>query len=237
MSDKFVTCYSHPDTAYDILNRLIDARKHDKASAIKRSFYIAREFAEESSMDIEGRMVDTASTTLSYRDVDIVLEKDNHSPVYVARIEREIGAPCLPAYNQNLVKEGKVLTIDEVKKRLDKMRRRASKEQKDLRELGVEVTIAPSPETEGAIDALEFLYNNGIGRKFYDICQTLFWKIVERERDRLFYIRRHPKQTSLHICHNEALLEEIKTLEWAIGENPFMPLAINGGGYNGFSRF
>lgn len=236
MSERYVTAITGSETAVEILESLIEMRKHEGTSTKKGSYQI-REFPENQSLDTAGRPVECCSSILNGRDIDLAVADEGTFINLANKLEREIGVPNLPKYNAKNLSEGKMVSLADIKSRLDKMRRRAEKHKKDLRAIGAEVTDVPSPQVEGAIEALDWLYNNGDGRKYHDIAYYLYRKLVARERDRLFYIRRHPKQQSLHICHNEELNEEISTLIWALNGNPFVKVAMKGDGYCGQARF
>jgi hypothetical protein len=239
MSDRYTTAITGTETATEILESLIELRKSEVAGGMKRTSYLIREFSENQSMDVTGRPVESAHVSLHGRELDAAVQDEQSFLQICLRLEREIGLPMLPKYDPKVIEEKPLATLDEIRAKLDKMRKRLAKHQKDIRAIGADAEGVPVPEVEGAIDALEWLYNNGVGRKFHDIAYQLYRKLVSRERDRLFYIRRHNKQTSLHVCHDEALVEEISTLVWAIKGNPFikavmkMPMA----GYHGSARF
>lgn len=225
-------------TALEVVDLLIKKRSDDIKNGHGQRTYIIREFSESASIDINGRTVESPMMRVSAREIDYAIDNLDIKNALATRIEEGFGVPNLPLINVNNIHGRTVRPINEIREKLDKYKRRARAEIKNLKAIGADIEEAQDPRTVGALEALTWLYNSGEGRAFADVANLLFKKLVAREKDMLFHRRRHPKQPSMHVCHDEQLLEEIQMLEWAIKGNPFDEIAKNGyGGYLGVSRF
>lgn len=217
------------ETAFDILDRAVKRRKKDVAK--KRMFgFRFSEFSPEKSFDIQGRAVSSAHVDYSSSDIDALssknAEKSEKHMVYLASgLELRIGAPAL-VYPE--VERSKIKPRDktQVEQRLKKWRNRASNEMKALREICSDIDECQNETVVSAIDTLHWVLTqytkdgiNQIGMS--NILDKLFRLIVRRERDKLFYHRRHKHVPSLHKCQDEKILSAIEQIEWVLGENPF----------------
>ncbi len=108
----------------------------------------------------------------------------------------------------------KVRSVEDVYARLEKMRRRAQYELKSLREIHEDMKSTTNLRTKISISLLEDLYNKGKGRSVDVVLDMLFISIVQTEKDKMFYVRRHPNIRILHKCQNESILESINILQW-----------------------
>lgn len=150
---------------------------------------------------------------------------------YYNTIEKTLGAPNLISkYEINEKLMSSLRTVIEIKEQLDRFKKREKFELKLLREICPTIKSTQNYSTKSALKILSWLYNNGDGQKLDLIIEKLWESLYDREKDRLFYIRRHPKQRVLHFCSDDVILETVKHLEWMfISGNPFRNIRrING---------
>lgn len=225
--------------ALDVIDALIKKRTSEIREGIVERAYIVREFSESKSVDVNGRTVESPFMNIVSRDLDYANSNKDSRNVLAMQLEQKLGVPHLPQVNIGDIKTRPVKSLDDIRTRLNKMKRRAAKEVKEVRDIGAaDIAEAQNPSTLGALEALNWLYNNGTGRDFHTIMLHLFRRTVIREHDKLFHVRRHPAQRPLHVSHNEQLIEEINTLHWAVNGNPLDEVAqTTHGGYLGSSRF
>ena len=229
--------YINGYTAGDLLVSLISEREKDKAVGLAESYSIY-EFPPEECIDNTGEMIRCRSVKVGRLDIDRLgkdLRKEGQIGPSWAKwartLEDMIGAPALLVLDTIDVK---VRPLYEIAEKLNAYRRSAKYELKQLRKIYSEFEESQNPQTVGGLYALNWLFNNGTARESKDISLTLYVAIVSRERDRLFYVSRHPSQKSLHKCQDNELLEKIKILKWALFDvNPF----IGATNYNGQSVF
>lgn len=140
---------------------------------------------------------------------------------YCNSIEIKIGVPNFQS-KWKIESDLNFKSSVEIKARLAKFERREKFELKSLREMCPDIKSSQNPSTRAALKILSWLYNNDNGRKQESIIKKLWETLYDREKDKLFYIRRHPGERMLHCCNDDAILETISHLEWMfIGGNPF----------------
>jgi hypothetical protein len=116
----------------------------------------------------------------------------------------------------------KIKTTEEIQERLAKYLRREVFELKILREICPEIEATQNRATVAAISVLTWLYNKGKSRDQGEIAKELYEAVFDREQDKLFYVRRHPKERVLHCCNDEAILERVSHLTWVfVNGSPF----------------
>lgn len=200
-------CYKENDTAAETLERVLITVKKDLADG-KKFQYRVREFSKDESLDVNGEFVPN-------NEVQIEPGQINSGYVdYALILEDKIGAPNLPGYSPKYANEVKLRGIDDVCTKLLKFRKKAVKELKSIRETFPDAKETTSLSTIGALEILNWVVNDGNYRTLREITERLYRLIVARERDKLFYIRRHPKVPILHSCQNEEILSQIEILKW-----------------------
>jgi len=226
------------ETAQDVLDRMIDAytkHKKKKSKLNSKNSYSIREFSFVDSMDINGIDVISPVFTLGLRNIATLVDETMSNKLksasytnYCNQIEITLGAPNLPKME---VKDTlKLRTSDEIKNRLEKFLKREKFELKILRDICQDIKVTQNLETKSSIFVLKWLYNGGTSPSQEEIVNELRLAIIDRERDKLFYIRRHPQQAMLHRCNNDAIIARVLHLAWVfVKGNPFnKELGVNG---------
>ena len=218
----FIFNLSNRETASNILDRVIGKINKDAKAEITRPAYFVREFSRDESLDINGSEHESPRFSVDTKLVNLIKTKESLAQNVICRqIEYGIGAPYLAAFSISSSKL-KLRANEEVSLALAKYKRREAFELKSLREMCEEINKTQNPSTKAAIDILLWLSNDGKGRSTNAIAEKLYWNLFAREKDKLFYIRRHPKQGMLHCCNDAAILERIHHLDWMFIENkPF----------------
>jgi hypothetical protein len=239
--DVFVPFMMRGETASQVFDRVFSKYIEDVGAIKTKTKYTIREFAKEHSIDTRGEEALSPTFTISHKSlssvaelmlklksvsVDPVLAKKNKRLVaaginkFCNQIEQTIGAPNLPDLQIKL--DLKIRQHDEIKERLSKFERREIFELKSLREIWPEIKCTQNRSTVEALKILRWLYNAGRCREQHAIIELLHKSIIDRERDKLFYVRKHPKSKMLHMCNDDTILERIKHLEWMfIDGSPF----------------
>lgn len=232
MKDKslYTTSLHADETACNILDRLIEKYKKDKKAGRIRKFLV-REFSVEESFDREGSPIPSSNFQLNVSIVDKMMTEKKKSPhqrrqtnAQAKGMEIAIGAPHL-VYPK--IDKSKILPKpkSDVIKCLEKWRSRAQAEMKALRELCDTINECQNERIVSAIETLHWVLTqyteDGINQMgMSNILDHLFILTVRKERDKLFYVRRHPDDLSLHKCQNQGLLTSIEQIEWVLGCNP-----------------
>lgn len=223
ISDTWIKAMKPRETASDILERFIAAGEKDKKVKRKRNMYQIREFSKEASVDINGSTAISPHYTLDARNLATLSTKDVSQNYihFCNQIETALGAPNLPI---RIEIDGypKLKSPEKIKERLAKYLRREVFELKILREICPEIEKTQNRATKAAITILTWLHNKGKNRNQGEVAKELYEAIFDREQDKLFYVRRHPKERMLHCCNDDAILERVSHLTWVfVNGNPF----------------
>ncbi len=215
------------ETAREILDRGKKKLKREKEAG---AALLLKEFSKEGSFDVNGDIAKSPQLVITRQEL-----KPGQTHNLCSRIETSIGAPFLT--KNEITHEScsllKVRPISEISERLAKYKKKQMFELKSLREICVQINTVEEPASRYAVSILSYLYNLGHGRNKKNIVIKLQSLILQRERDKLFYMRRHPKQRMLHSCHDDTILEQIKHLEWVfIGKHPFEGVKSNALSYS-----
>jgi len=224
--------YEDGMTAVDCLKLLLKCYAED---AIKATYYTIREFSEHESIDIDGVKIPCREYVLSANNLAKISKfKNLHSPggrELFLGIERAIGAPALYLPDSFYASSFDVRSSDEVSSMIDRVSRRIAYAKKRLSNNGIE---APEPNTEddSAIKVLLKIKDNYNSMEKH--IAEYFLYIVRRERDKLFYIHRHPKVSNMHRCQDTSILSAINTYNWFFLNQPIF---IEKGFSYGYSSF
>lgn len=221
--------YKDGETAGDIILRILKERKNEKLNIT----YVVREFSMEDSLDVNGSNVGCFTYGVSGASFNNIEAEQKVKKGDSARfrnvtynniaqaLEASIGAPFLDRPKVDF-KKIKLRPIGEVAGLLNKYERKKTKELKTLKEFFEKIKESLNPRTNAGLVACKYLYNGGKARNPEEVFEWYFSLIVKRERDKLFYIRRHANNQDMHICHDEGILESIKIAKWMIVKgNPF----------------
>lgn len=249
---KFVISLEPGETTYDVISRLADRALKDSKSKTyaSRNSYCVREFSAYQSIDREGRNVGCASynfprrelqkispmftdladkTGLSPEDEGVLLNSIQRFDIHAVKLENAIGVPHL-FYPK--IKKTNIYPLPkaDVEKRLERFRNRAAAEIKQVRQMFHGIDDCLNDKLVSAINVLHWILtqytDNGIDQNgLKNILDELFKLIVARERDKLFYLRRHPSDATLHRCQDPTILSSIEQIVWVLGSNPFISAA------------
>ena len=216
------------DTASDILERIIKAYQKDKRAANKKAGYTMREFSQEQSVDTHGTEASSPMFTLDKNSLSLLDKKEVDERLlranyinYCNQIEQILGAPNLPP-SIELTGNPEIRTPEQIKERLEKFRKREKFELKLLREIYPAIRVTQNRATKIAIAELTWLYNSGKSRDQGAIAIRPYEALFDREKDKLFYVRKLKQYPMLHKCGDEAILERISHLTWIfIKGSPF----------------
>ena len=140
---------------------------------------------------------------------------------YCQQIERQVGAPNITS-KYKIISEINLRSVKEIKEKLDKFIKREKFELKSLREICADITFTQNRSTKAAITILKWLYNDGSGRSQKAVVKRLWESIYDEVKDKLFYIRRHPRERLLHTCTDDGIIETLNQMEWMfVDGNPF----------------
>ena len=215
--------YDEKKTAGEVLDKILELYAKNKTS------YTIREFHPSQCVDEAGREINCRSHTVTKTSLSMIVDgaediSKAHRRAVCSDIERRIGAPNIDKANiDKLEAKVKLVSVNEISNRLELYNRRVAFELKSLRSLlGNDITESQNPATIGALEELKWLYNDGKGRKKKKVLGRAFRHAVASERDKLFYIHRHPEQLKMHKCQDEELNARIETLGWAVGGLEFV---------------
>lgn len=171
----------------------------------------------------------TRLSTMLNSDLEVV--SDFHSKAVL--IERSVGLPALPfpskKYVANAKKDFKGRPLDEIMARLLKYRKKAARELKELRQIYPDMDEPQSPRVIGAITILTWLFNNGTNVSFEAALDKLRKLIIVREREKMFYILRHPENNTMHKAQDGEILEQIQQMLWFFNNiNPLGMIQTHG---------
>jgi hypothetical protein len=215
------------ESACEFMNRLIERRKKDKAAGMSYVYNLF-EFAENQTVDIQGERVKCRSFKMPRRAIDDCIKEHNTYDGAVkdsyraacCSIETKLDIPALDKIPEATIKTMGARSAKQILEKLEIYRKRAKFELKNLREVYSMIEEPQNPKTVGGLDILNWLYRNGNGRKPSEIAEKLYRLTVARERDKLFYVTRHPATPSLHVCQDFELLEKIQLLKWSLHDDP-----------------
>lgn len=138
--------------------------------------------------------------------------------VQAANMEPHIGVPALPFIGKPLMDKlaaaNKTRPLDEIMARLVRYRKKATKELKDLRQIYPDIDEPQSPKLLGAIGILSWMFNGGNNIAFDVAINKLRSLIIAREREKLFYVIRHPDNPVMHKAQDLEVIEAINQMEW-----------------------
>jgi len=210
------------NTAREILDKIIAKNKRDRKLKVFGRAYKVREFSKVLSLDAHGNEVISPifQTNDSYLE-NIASTNDAVYHDLCYQIELTVGVPHLAKASVD-ASTYSIVPRAHIYERLEKYKKREKFELKSLREMCSSIDSSLNIATKSALNILRWLYNDNGGRPKQQILNELYKSLYLREKDKLFYIRRHPTQVMLHRCNNEAILERIKHLNWVfIDGNPF----------------
>src|SRR5690606_3381147 len=98
--------------------------------------------------------VDSPSINVSTRDIDYATSSDESKNLLALTIEDRFGIPHLPPVSVENMGGRSVKPSGVIKQRLDKYKKRAWSEIKELKKIGADINEAQNPRTLGAIEAL-----------------------------------------------------------------------------------
>lgn len=216
--------YTEGDTAHQFIEKTIERIKSGGESP---DTITLMEFSRESSFDAYGEPVQIPKMSLSRASSLSLLKEGGDKPSGMwdrtaHKIEMQLGIPFIIFPNIRLDKVT-LKTKDDITASISIFERKKKTQIKRLQEMCPDINDTLCIKTLTALEILSWIKNNLDAEK---IINRLKQEIIRRERDKLFYIRRHPGEVSLHRCHDSKILETIKHLRWAIGCNPF---GMNGG--------
>lgn len=256
------------ETAFQCLDRIVAIYERAKTNnRVGEDFTInIHEFSVDDSVDREGSVLNSACLRYGRQDLRRLSESELSEDIdeitpshkrnsyyykYAHPLETRLGVPHLvvPRVNKGEIKPR---SREDILTRLDKLKNRASQEIKMVREFYSDVIDCQNESLTARIRMLhwasQLFTNAGINNSgMNSILKRLFILSVRRERDRLFYVRRHPDKKDMHKCFNENILSSILEIEWILGCNPLRDAheellqitnnAIGGTKRHGSSRF
>lgn len=212
------------DTAGIIVDLLIKKNKKDIVDGYPGRKYQIREFSVTKSVDASGNEVMSPIFITQGNVLRQIQRGDSSYSGMCSKIERTIGIPDIPdisSFSEKICSSKMMSTVD-IKKRLDRYLKKEKFEVKSLKEMCSTIDSSLNINTKAAIKTLKWLLDSGRGRTKKQIVKELYKYLYVREKDKLFYIRRHPSERMLHRCNDETILECIEHLAWTfVDGNPF----------------
>lgn len=205
------------ESAYDVLARVVDASSRQIKEGLNGHVYF-REFHRNELVDREGTRIDPDSYLFRPNICKIIAaylkEEDLLSSGivhYATLLEKRFGVPAIaPGKTPRGIS---VVGLDAIADRLNSARRKLSLSSKKLRAICPEIEQSQDPALLAEVEELTWLFNDGKKRSVAQIKERLFKLIVERERDILYYVRKHPDNKKIHKCQDDDLLARIRVLE------------------------
>jgi hypothetical protein len=219
--------YDGVGSGMDLLTKGIKLITEKWKNPSEDSYITFSEFDPALCVDNAGKTVVPKAVMVEYTRIRDMTRSEESQHRILTELEMHLGAPYLkkPALDMSRLLSN-VKSAEQVEMMAAKINRKIAKEQKDLKDLcAIELKDPQTPESQGQFDAISFvrsLSREPIQDFITAVANKLFYKIVERERDRLFYIRRHPSNATMHSCQNGEILAFINTLVWVLGSNPFI---------------
>jgi hypothetical protein len=206
-------------TAMELLQEIISVAKSNKYK--EGEVYYIREFSKEQSIDITGSEVVSPYYSIVSNELLRIVDSAEDINDICNAIEIAVGAPNLPN-KLEFTKELEIRSLDDIKNKLEKYKKKEKLEIKTLRDICPIIGETQNNSTKSALVVLNSLYSNPKYRNYTNVAGLLLGAIFDREKDKLFYVRRHPKEKILHKCSDDAILTRIEILEWMfIDGNPF----------------
>lgn len=214
----FSLYYKDGDTALDIISKAVEVFSTLKNKCTVRIFEFTSheclngEPLQNPYIDIPTRMFTNLSKQTGKQISSIVND-------LAVNIESVLGVPHLVFPEEIPIN---CISAELIQHRLEKYRSHNAWRTKKIMQMYSGVKSSICTKTSAVISILEALSVEKDNTKRSLLAMSaLKSSIISRERDKLFYIRRHPGEFKLHRCHHEPTLELVKVLMWCFNNMPF----------------
>lgn len=216
MMNKTLT-YREGMSAADCVKDILELYAADGGNTL---YYFVTEFPEHELYDIDGTKI-TCRTYQFDRPYLATLYKrkdttnDSRFASICLDLEKSIGAPALYVPESVFSSSPKTVTHEAIDVMIAKIEKRISCDRKRLANHDIDEVVTGT-EDDAASQTLRSLKENTLEQNIRNYYRT----IVARERDKLFYIHRHPNVANMHRCQDVAILSAINIFDWYFLHKP-----------------